>query len=95
MRADLTQVSRLHHGGECGFDRALGIGQESGDAGERLVFLSIEDMEDGTDQERVAGLLPVIAFFERAFGIHEDVGDVLDVAHLPLAAANLKERIVG
>ena len=73
----------------------FGIGQEGGDAGERLVLLGIEDVQDGADQKRVAGLLPVVPLFEAAFGIDEDVGDVLDVAHLPLAAAHLEQRIVG
>jgi hypothetical protein len=85
----------LHHGGERGFDRTLRIGQEGGDAGERFVLLGIEDMEDGADQERVAGLLPVISFLERALWIDQDVGDVLNVADLPFAAANLEQRIVG
>jgi hypothetical protein len=85
----------LHHGGERGFDRTLRIGQEGGDAGERFVLLGIEDMEDGADQERVAGLLPVISFLERALWIDQDVGDVLNVADLPFAAATLEQRIVG
>jgi len=32
-------------------DRPSGIGEEDGDAGERLVLLGIEDMEDRTDQQ--------------------------------------------
>ena len=76
-------------------DRPLRIGQEGRDAGERLVLLGIENMQDGADQQRVAGLLPVVAAFQRAFGIDQDVGDVLDVAHLMLAAAHLEQRIVG
>ena len=74
---------------------ARGIGQEIGDAGERLVGLGVENMEDRADQERVAGLFPMIAAFERAFGIDQDIGDVLDVAHLGVAAADFEQRIVG
>src|SRR5690606_27493705 len=95
VRTGFAQVRRLHHGGKRGLDWPLRIREESGDAGERLVFFGIEDMEDGADQESVAGLLPVIAFLEGAFGVDQDVGDVLDVADLPLAAPNLKQRIVG
>ena len=73
----------------------LRIGEEGGDAGERLVRLGVEDMQDRADQQRVAGLLPMVAPLERAFGIDQDVGDVLDVAHLLLAAADLEQRIVG
>ena len=73
----------------------LRIGEEVGDAGERLVRLGVEDMQDGADQQRMAGLLPVIAPLQRAFGIDQDVGDVLDVADFPFAAADLEQRIVG
>jgi hypothetical protein len=67
---------RCHHGAQRRLDWAPGIGEEVGDAGERLFSLGIEDMEDGADEERVAGLLPMIAPFQRAFGIDENVGDV-------------------
>src|SRR3546814_19132568 len=43
----------------------------------------------------MAGLLPVIAAFERAFRIYQDVGDVLDVADFVGAAANLEQRVVA
>ena len=95
MNAGLAEMRRAHHGRERGLDRPLRIGEEDGDAGERLVLLGIEDMKDGADQKRVAGLLPVVPLFEAAFGIDEDVGDVLDVAHLPLAAPHFEQRIVG
>ena len=36
----------------------------------------------------------MIAPLERTFRINQDVGDVLDVADLPLAAADLEQRIV-
>ena len=74
---------------------SLRIGQEIGDARERLVWLGIEDMQDRADEEAVAGLLPVIAAIERPFRINQDVGDVLDVAHLLVAAPHLQQRIVG
>ena len=95
MRPGLAEVRRRHHGPERHLDRTLRIGEEAGDAGERLVRLGVEDMENGADQKRVAGLLPMIAPFERPFGVDQHIGDVLDVAHLPFAAANLQQRIVG
>ena len=73
----------------------LRIGEEIGDAGERLVRLGVEHMQDRADQQRVAGLLPVVPALQRAFGIDQHVGDVLDVAHFPFAAAHLEQRIVG
>ena len=77
------------------FDRTLRIGQEIGDAGERLVRLGIEDMQDRANEEAVAGLLPMIAAVERSFRIDQDVGDVLDVAHFLVAAPHLQQRIVS
>jgi hypothetical protein len=81
---------------KCGvvLDRTPRIGQEGGNASQRLVGLGIEDMEDGADQQGMAGLLPVVPAFQRSFGIDEDVGDVLDVAHLPLALSHFEEWIV-
>ena len=52
-------------------------------------------MQDRADQESVAGFFPMVPLFQAAFGIDQDVGYVLDVAHLPLAAANLEQRVVG
>ena len=43
----------------------------------------------------MAGLLPMIPPFQRAFRIDQHVGDVLDVAHLPFAAPDLQQRIIG
>src|SRR3546814_3131162 len=52
-------------------------------------------MQDRADQQRVAGFLPVIALFQWPFRVHEDVGNILHVAHLPFTAAHLEQRIVG
>ena len=88
-------MRRRHHRAQRRLDRALGIGEEVGDAGERLVRLGVEHMQDRADQQRVAGLLPVVAPLQRAFGIDQHVGDVLHVAHFPFAAADLEQRVVG
>ena len=95
MHASLAKMRRRHHGAKGRFDRAARVGEEVGDAGERLVGLGVEHMQDGADQERVAGLLPMVPPLQRAFGIDEDVGDVLDVADFPFAAADFQQRIVG
>ena len=63
----VAEMRRGHHRLQRRLDRPLRIGEEGGDAGERLVRLGVEDMQDGADQQRVAGLLPVIALLERAF----------------------------
>ena len=95
MHADLAQMRRRHHGAQRRLHGTFRIGEEVGDPGQRLVGFGIEDMQDHADQQRVAGLLPMVPLVERAFGIDQDVGDVLDVADLPVAAPDLQQRIVG
>jgi hypothetical protein len=46
-------------------------------------------------EQRVARLFPVVPLLQRTFGIDQNVGDVLDVAYLPLPATDLEQRIVG
>src|SRR3546814_10427743 len=77
MRSVLSEVSRRHHRRERGFDRPLRVRQESRDAGQRLVGLGVEDMQDRTDKQRVAGLLPMVPLLECALGIVQTVGDFL------------------
>ena len=36
-----------------------------------------------------------LVFSQWLRGIHQHIGDVLDVPHLPFAAANLKQRVVS
>ena len=95
MRSRVAQMGRRHHRLQRRLDRTLRIGEEGGDAGEGLIRLGVEDMQDGADQQRVAGLLPMVAALKRAFRIDQHVGDILDVADFPFAAANLEQRIVG
>ncbi|MNT85999.1 hypothetical protein D3C72_2262380 [compost metagenome] len=52
-------------------------------------------MQDGADQQSMAGLLPVVAPLQRAFGIDQDVCDVLHVAHLMRATPDLEQRVVS
>ena len=95
MHAAFAEVRRRHHRSQRRLDRTARVGEEIGDAGERLVRLGVEHVQDGADQQRMAGLLPVVAPLQRALGIDQDVGDVLDVADLPLATTDLQQRIVG
>ena len=78
-----AQMRRGHHGSERALDRPGRIGEEGRHAGQRLVRLRVEDVQDGADQERMAGLFPVVPALERPFGVDQHIGDVLDVAHLP------------
>jgi len=43
----------------------------------------------------MAGFLPMIAALERAFGIYQNVGDILGITDLVLPFADLEQRIVG
>src|SRR5258706_15770008 len=95
MRSRLAQMRRRHHRFQGGLNRAPGVGQEGGDASESLVRFGVEHMKYGTDQQRMAGLLPVVPAFERAFWIDEDVGDILDVANFPLALPHFQQGLAG
>jgi hypothetical protein len=90
-----AQMIGVQHAPQRCLEGLVRIGQQSGDAGERLVGLGVEDMKDGADQERMGGALPVIALLARAFGIDQDVGDVLDIAHLVRALPHLEQRVVA
>jgi hypothetical protein len=82
MHALLPEMRRRHHRAERRLDRALRVGEEAGDPGECFVLLGVKHMKDGADEQGVAGLFPVVPFLERAFGVDQHVGDVLDVADL-------------
>ncbi len=95
MRSGVAEMRRLHHRIEGGFNWSLRIREERRDAGQSLVLFRIEDVEDRADQQRVARLFPMVPLVQRPFWVDQDVGDVLDVADLPFAAAHLEQRIVG
>ena len=79
-----------HHPSERRHEAALWVGEEGCYARERFLLFGVEDMENRADKERMTGLFPMVAPFERAFGIDEDIGDVLDVADLMRAAPHLE-----
>jgi len=67
-----------------------GSREKAGKAGRRLVgFGGIERVEDGADQERMAGFLSMVPPLQRPFRIYHDVRDILDVTHFGVAAADL------
>ncbi|OCC24607.1 hypothetical protein MB02_03720 [Croceicoccus estronivorus] len=61
---------------------AIIAGDGVGHPRERLILLGIKDMEDRADQHRMRGLLPMVAPLEHAFGVDQDVGDILHIAHV-------------
>ena len=89
MHTGFAQMRRIHHRPQCRFNRTARVGQEIGDTCQRLVFFGIENMQDRADQKAVAGLFPMVAPFERTFGIDKNVRDVLDVTNLVLALPDL------
>jgi hypothetical protein len=98
--SDLFNSSRaemrcIHHGAQGRLDRTAGIGQEVGDARERLVRFRIEDMQDRADQQAMAGLFPMVALVEAAFGIDQNIRDILHVPDLPFPLPDLQQRVVG
>jgi len=71
------------------------LGSEEGcNAGQCFVRFCVEDVEDGADEQRVAGLFPVVTPLDRALGVDQNVGDVLDIANLLGAAPDLEKRVV-
>ena len=86
----LAQMPRRHHPVQRHLKRACRIGQKVGDTAQRLVFACIEHVQDRADQQSVAGFLPMVAPFQRAFGINQDVGDVLYVTHFMRAASDFQ-----
>ena len=70
-----------------------GSASKAGDAGQRLFLLGVEHVQDGAGQQGVSRLVPVIAAVAGAFGINEDVGDVLHIAHFLRALAHFQQRI--
>src|SRR6185437_4122697 len=90
-----AEVSRRQHRIQRRLNRTRWVRQKICNAGERLVGFRVEDVQNCPNQQRVAGLLPVIAALQGAFGINENVRNVLCVAYLAIALSDLKERIIS
>ena len=91
MRATTFHVHEVlcgHHPVQGQLEGAGRIGEEIGDAAQRLVLARVEHMQDGPDQQRVRSLLPMVALLKRAFWIDQNVGYVLYVTHFMCAAPN-------
>src|SRR5260364_430314 len=91
----LAEVRRRQHRVKRSLYRARWVRQEVGDPRKGLVGFGVENMQNGTDEQRMAGLLPMISALECTFGIDQNIGDILGVADLIVAFTNLKQRIVG
>ncbi|MCY1495380.1 hypothetical protein D9M68_292810 [compost metagenome] len=91
----VAQVGCAHHPVQGQFEGAGRVREEVGDATQGLVLAGIEHMQDGADQQCMAGLFPVIAPLQRALRVDQDVGDVLHVSNFVGAATYLQQRVVG
>ncbi len=65
------------------------------DSGQGLVWLGIEHVQYGSNQERATRLLPMVSLVERPIRIDEAVRDALDIPHLPFDPAYFGQWIVG
>jgi len=88
----VAQVPRGHHPVQRQLER---IGEEVGDAAQRLVFARVQHVQDRADQQGVTDFLPGVAPLQCAFGIDQDVGNVLHAAHLMRATPHLQQRVVS
>jgi hypothetical protein len=95
MHALVPQMPGRLHAAQRRDDRSPRIGEKGCHARQRLVLLGIEDMEDRADEQGMTRLLPMVAFLEAAFGVDEDIGDILDIAHFPFAAAHFEQGVIG
>ncbi len=91
----ISKMPRGHHPMQRQLERASRVTEEVRHAAQRLVLSRVEHMQDRADQQRMTGLLPVVALLQRPFGIDQDIGDVLHVAHLVRAAPHFQQRVVG
>jgi hypothetical protein len=91
----ITQMLCSHYSLQSRFYRPRVVEEEIGNSGERLVGFSVGHVKYCADQKRMAGLLPVIAAFECALGVDQDVDNVLDVADFAITTAHFQQRIVG
>ena len=89
-----AQMVGLHHFAQRVLEGALRIGKKRRDTGECLYFLGVKDVEDHANEERMAGLFPMIRLSERAFRIDQNVGNILDVADFVRPFAHFQERVV-
>ncbi|MNY44139.1 hypothetical protein D3C86_1791420 [compost metagenome] len=84
-----------HHSMQRQLEGTSRIAKEVGNAAQRLVLAGVEHMQDGADQQCVAGLFPMVPAFECTVGIDKDVGHVLYVAHFMRAAPHFLQRVVS
>ena len=91
----VSQMLGGHHPVQGHLEGTGRIGEEVGDTAQRFVLASVEHMQDGAHQQGMRGLLPVVATLQCAFGVHQNIGDVLHIAHLVGATSHFQQGVVG
>ncbi|MNQ36079.1 hypothetical protein D3C85_495900 [compost metagenome] len=91
----IAQVRSAHHPLQRQLEGAGRVRKKVGDPAQGLVVAGIEHVQDGADQQCMAGFLPVVAPLQGALRVDQDVGDVLHVSHLVGATTHLEQRVVG
>ena len=89
-----AQMVGRHHVAERGLKGPQRVGHEARHPRKRLVLFGVQDVEDHADQKRMAGLLPMVAAFQGAFRVHQNIGDVLHVADFVRSLADFEQWIV-
>ena len=93
MYTCFSQMAGGFHAVQCCFDPARRVRQKCSNACECLVFFCVKDMQDSADKKCVARLFPVVTPFKAAFGIDQDVCDILHIADFAFATPDLQKRI--
>ncbi len=71
----------------------VGIGKEARYARQRLLALGIKDVQDHADEQGVRLVDPVPEISELALRVHENIGNVLDVAHFAMPLTHFHQGI--
>jgi len=59
------------------------------------ITVTASDGTNSSDQQCVAGFLPVVSSFQRPFGIDQHVGDILHVTDFPLPSPHFQKGVVS
>ena len=95
MDLAIAKMGCGHHCLQCHLDGVLRIRKKCRNACQCFVRFRVKDMQDCSDQKRMAGFLPMVSSLERSLRINEHVSDILDIANLPFAAPDFQQGIVG
>ncbi len=91
----IVQMAHRHHRAQRGVERARRVRQKGRHAAQGLVRFGVQHVQDGAHQQRVRSLFPMVAPLQGPVRVHQDVGDVLGIAHFMRAPAHFQQRVIG